>query len=383
MTKYTIVATLFLLSALTINAEENNSAQNQTNAPSYDTKEITIAVTGDVMMGTTYPTMQLPSDTGKHIFSDVKQILLNADIALGNLEGTLCDEGYSTKGTGKYSYAFRTPTSFAPRLTEAGYDYMSMANNHANDFGHEGIVSTEHCLQEQDIAYSGIAGRKEWAIVERAGVRFGICAFGHNQYTLKHRDLKRVKQILDTLQTMSDIIIVSFHGGAEGNQYSHLPEGSETFIGEDRGSLREFAHFCIDNGADLVYGHGPHVVRCVEVYKGHLIAYSLGNFCTTYGINLNGINAYAPVLEAKINHKGCLTEGKIHSFIQQRGIGPRTDKDNKVAIHMKSLSETDVPFSDATIDNEGNISCFVFERIKGEKLYLKVSEPGTSQTIHL
>ncbi|MBR6118103.1 MAG: CapA family protein [Paludibacteraceae bacterium] len=316
---------------------------------------ITVAVTGDVMMGTTYPKMQLPVDSGKHLFADVRQVMQSADITLGNLEGTLCDEGHCTKGKGKYSYAFRTPTGFAPRLTEAGYDYMSMANNHANDFGLEGIISSERALRGQGIAFSGIAGRKEWAVVERAGIRFGICAFGHNRYTLKHRNMAHVKQILDTLRATSDIIIVSFHGGGEGIEYSHLPEGPESYIGEDRGSLREFAHFCIDNGADIVYGHGPHVVRCIEVYKGHFIAYSLGNFCTPYGVSLESVKGYAPVVVVQVNEQGEFLGGKIHSFIQQRGRGPMLDAANKVARHMRQLSQTDVPYSEAYIDYDGQI----------------------------
>lgn len=343
---------------------------------------LTVAVVGDIMMGTTYPTEQLPPDTGKHLFADVRHLLLNADISLGNLEGTLADGGHSTKGSGPYSYAFRTPVTFAPRLTEAGFDYLSMANNHANDFGQEGITSTERCLQQQGIAYSGIFGRRHWAVVEREGIRFGICAFGHNRYTLKHRDLQRVKQILDTLSTMSDVIIVSFHGGAEGNQYSHLPEGDETFIGEDRGNLREFAHFCIDNGADLVYGHGPHVTRCVEVYRGHLIAYSLGNFCTPYGVNLAGVNAYAPVLVASINSKGQLLEAQIHSFIQQRGKGPIYDPTNKVARHMKTLTDTDVPLSEAKIDDNGYIYNPIFETIPAPKQHIKVSSLKATKIIN-
>lgn len=316
---------------------------------------LTIAVTGDVMMGTTYPKMQLPADSGKHLFADVRQVMQDADITLGNLEGTLCDGGNCTKGKGKYSYAFRTPTGFASRLTEAGYDYMSMANNHANDFGIEGIVSTERALKEQGIAFSGIAGRHEWTVVERAGIRFGICAFGHNRYTPKHRDLMRVKTILDTLRATSDVIIVSFHGGGEGIEYSHLPEGPESYIGEDRGSLREFAHFCIDNGADIIYGHGPHVVRCIEVYKGHFIAYSLGNFCTPYGVSLESIKGYAPVVVIRINEQGEFLGGKIHSFIQQRGFGPIRDTANKVAQHMRRLSQSDVPYSEAYIDSDGQI----------------------------
>ena len=266
---------------------------------------LTIAMTGDIMMGTTFPSVML--------------------------------------------------TRFAPLLKDAGYDFLSMANNHANDFGTEGIESTERCLKEQDIRFSGIAGRVRSAVVERNGVRYGLCAFGHNGYTMKHNDLSLVKEVIDELRQQSDIVVVSFHGGAEGQSYSHLPQGREIFLNEDRGSLREFAHFCIDNGADVVYGHGPHVVRCVEVYQGRFIAYSLGNFCTPYGISLKGISGYAPVVTIQIGNDGRFLGGKIHSFIQQRGLGPRKDETNAVPRQMKMLSDADVPQSMARIDNKGNI----------------------------
>lgn len=325
------------------------------NAAAQDNDTITVAVCGDIMMGTTYPTVRLPENDGRDLFKDVGPVLKSADITLGNLEGTLCDGGKSTKGTGKYSYAFRTPTSYAPLLTEAGFDYMSLANNHSRDFGMEGIQSTEAALAYEDIGYSGIAGRKEWSVVKRGGIRYGICAFGHNSYTVKHTDLKWVKRILDTLKTQSDIIIVSFHGGAEGVDWAHLPEGQETYLGENRGDLRKFAHFCIDNGAALVYGHGPHVTRCVEVYKGHFIAYSLGNFCTPYGISLTGIKGHAPVVTVRIDKDGHFIDGKIHPFIQQYGVGPRTDNSGAVIKNMKALSDTDVPLSQALISDDGSI----------------------------
>lgn len=316
---------------------------------------LTIAMTGDIMMGTTYPSVMLPANDGKNLFRDVKDLLVKADLAVGNLEGTLCDGGETKKKLSNISYAFRMPTRFAPLLKEAGYDFLSMANNHANDFGTEGILSTEQCLNEQDIRFSGIAGRTRCAVVERNGVRYGLCAFGHNGYTMQHNDLSLVKEILDELRGKSDIVVVSFHGGAEGQSYSHLPQGREIFLNEDRGSLREFAHFCIDNGADVVYGHGPHVVRCVEVYQGRFIAYSLGNFCTPYGINLKGISGYAPVVTIKIGNDGRFLKGKIHSFIQQRGIGPRKDETNAVPRQMKMLSDADVPNSMVRLDNQGNI----------------------------
>lgn len=317
---------------------------------------LVIAITGDIMMGTTYPARALPADNGRMLFKDVKDILSRADIAAGNLEGTLCDSAETTKKKSAHTYAFRTPVAFAPRLKEAGYDFLSMANNHAFDFGTTGIKSTEKALDDLGIKYAGIKGRTTAAVIERNGIRYGLCAFGHNSYTLRHQELPAVKEILDSLTANTDIVIVSFHGGAEGRTKSHLPYGKEMFLEEDRGSLREFARFCVDNGADIVFGHGPHVVRCVEVYKDRFIAYSLGNFCTPYGISLTGISGYAPVIETKINRNGEFLSGQIHSFIQRRGAGPRKDSTNIVAKQIKSLTATDVPGSRITISNNGKIS---------------------------
>ena len=317
---------------------------------------LTIAMVGDIMMGTTFPTTMLPDNNGADLFRDAKPILTEADLAVGNLEGTLCDGGKSTKGNGPNSYAFRTPTAYAPNLKDAGFDFLSMANNHANDFGIEGIESTERCLQEQGILFSGIEGRVESAVIERKGKKIGLCAFGHNSYTIKHLDLDNVARIVDDLVSRCDLVIVSFHGGAEGKNKCHLPQGTETFLGENRGSLRELAHFCIDHGADIVYGHGPHVTRAVEVYKNRFIAYSLGNFCTTYNVNLTGISGHAPLITVSIDDDGNFLTADIHPMIQTRGIGPRHDKTGSVVRQMKMLSETDIPHNQANIDEKGHIT---------------------------
>lgn len=321
-----------------------------------DKDTLTIAMCGDIMMGTTYPSVQLPDNDGRDIFLDTKELTVGADLALGNLEGAITDGGHCTKGNGPNTYAFRMPTRFGHLLGEAGYDYLSMANNHANDFDTEGVEDTERVLEEQGIKFSGIEGRVESAVVERDGIRYGLCAFGHNSYTLKHKDLATVKRILDDLKGKSDIVVVSFHGGAEGKDKRHLPLGTEMFLGEDRGNLREFTHFCIDNGADVVFGHGPHVCRAMEVYKGKFIAYSLGNFCTPYGMNLTGISGYAPVVTIKIDRKGQFLGGKIHSFIQQKGVGPRKDNSDAVAREIKELTESDIHGSPIRIDGAGDIT---------------------------
>lgn len=324
-------------------------------APVADT--LTIAMTGDIMMGTTYPSVQLPANDGRDLFRDVAPILRSAHLAVGNLEGTLLDGGQSAKGEGPNVYAFRTPTSYAHLLTDAGYDFLSQANNHARDFGEEGILSTERQLDAQGIKYSGIRGRADKAVVELGGVRYGLCAFGHNSYTYKTQDLTTVERILSELRPLCDVLIVSFHGGAEGRGHSHLPQGKEMFLGEDRGSLRQFAHFCVEHGADVVYGHGPHVTRAVEVYQGHFIAYSLGNFCTPYGMSLTGISAYAPVVTIRVSRNGGrFIDGRIHSFIQQKGVGPRKDATHAVAKEMRQLTNADFAKPALKIDDEGRIS---------------------------
>ena len=316
---------------------------------------LTLAMCGDIMMGTTYPTVRLPENNGATIFEDPKEVLVSATLTLGTLEGAISDGGKCTKKDGPHSYAFRTPTSYAHLLTEAGFDYMCMANNHSNDFGPEGLSDGEKALDKEGIAYSGVAGRREWAVVEREGVRFGVCAFGHNSYTLKHSDLKKVASILDTLGKTSDVVVVAFHGGAEGSDKGHLPRGPETYLGENRGDLRKFAHFCIEHGADVVFGSGPHVTRCVEVYKGRFIAYSLGNFCTPYGMNLSGTCGYAPVVTVRILPDGSFLDGQIHPFIQQYGQGPKKDKKGIVTAHMKALTDKDVPESEAEVLPDGAI----------------------------
>ena len=314
---------------------------SQTTDPQPADSLLTIAMCGDIMMGTTYPTVRLPQNNGAEIFAHVKQLFLDADLSAGNLEGVIADGGKSTKDVSKANnYAFRTPESYAHLLTEAGFDYLNLANNHTNDFGLEGRQRTREILEKEGIAYSGLPDC-ESVVVEKNGVRYGICSFGQNSYTLKHTDTASVTRIVTALRPRCDILIVNFHGGAEGTKYSHLPDGPETYLGENRGNLRAFAHRCIDLGADLVFGHGPHVVRAVECYKGHLIAYSLGNFCTTYGINVAGLTGYAPVLVARISRDGRFVEGRIHSFIQTPGTGPLPDLENKVAQHMRALSEAD------------------------------------------
>lgn len=315
-----------------------------------------VALTGDIMMGTTYPDTLLPAGNGRLLFVDVQGILSAADLAVGNLEGTLCDSAATRKRRSEHSYSFRTPVEFAARLKDAGYDYLSLANNHTFDFGYDGLASTEKALERYGISYSGVRHRPASVVLERGGIRFGLCAFGHNAHTLRHQELSKVREVLDSLRARADVVVVSFHGGGEGKAFSHLPDSTEVFLGENRGSLRRFARFCIDNGADIVFGHGPHVVRCVEMYKDRFIAYSLGNFCTPYSISIAGVSGYAPVIVVDTDRRGKFLGGRIYPFIQRRGLGPRRDTSNVVIRHIRMLTDADVLGGRLKISGDGRIT---------------------------
>ena len=153
-----------------------------------------------------------------------------------------------------------------------------------------------------------------------------------------------------------DIILVSFHGGAEGLDALHIPFANEFYYNEDRGDVVAFAHAVIDAGADLVVGHGPHVPRALELYRGRLIAYSLGNFCTYYGISVVGLKGLAPVLRVTLTDEGEFVEGQIISARQQRTLGPIPDPSNEAARLMKRLTEADFPNTPLIVDELGQIS---------------------------
>lgn len=313
---------------------------------------VSLAFVGDIMPGSTYYGQQT-ADRGQSLFNDAKKIFSTVDFTFGNLETTLADSGRPRNPQREFN--FLTPTSYGRILKEAGIGYLSVANNHTYDFGAAGIASTLRILKKNDIYCSGLKQQDAYQLIEIKGIRIAVCAFGFNFYCNQINDLTEVKRIINSATKNADIVVVSFHGGAEGKQHRNLPQKSETFMGEDRGNLRRFAHFCIDNGADVVYGHGPHVVRAVEIYKDRIIAYSLGNFCTPYGISIGGINGYAPILTIELEQDGLFRQGRIHSMIQYRGVGPRFDPENRALKEIRLLSDDNISNGAMNITSTGHI----------------------------
>lgn len=257
---------------------------------------ISIAAVGDMMIGTDFPNNHLPDDDGISFLAAVAPALSSADITFGNLEGVLMDGGEPAKkcSNPRACYLFRSPTRYAAHYRDAGFDVMSLANNHARDFGEEGRSSSAEALQAHGILGSGFEGT--YSVVEHAGLSVAFVSYAVTKNSNMLLDYETAFTWIEDLDRNHDIVVVSFHGGAEGVDATHIPFADEEYYGEPRGNVVFFARGVIDAGADLVIGHGPHVVRGMERYKERLIAYSLGNFATYYGISVAGIKGIAPIL---------------------------------------------------------------------------------------
>lgn len=340
-----------------------NTVSNLKSAPITDStkskrkKNTTINITavGDIMLGTNFPdNSTLPTDAHA-LLIPADSLLRNATITFGNAEGVFLNEGGESKGTGANVYNFRQPESYAAILKNYGFDFLSVANNHAFDFGPIGSESTSKVFEANGLKFAGNK-TNPYAIIEKEGIKIGLVAFAPHNGCLNLNDLPAVVALVKEVKAKCDILMVSFHAGAEGSKATRVPRKHELFYDQDRGDVYEAAHAVIDAGADVVIGHGPHVPRGIELYRSRLIAYSLGNFCTYAKFNLKGINGYAPLLNIKLNQNGTFSEGKIYSFLQLGEGGPVKDESNAAAQLIKQLSTEDFPESPLNIDAQGNIS---------------------------
>ncbi len=317
---------------------------------------LNIMAVGDVMLGTDYPDYRLPPDDGKALLADVSDILSQADITFGNLEGTFGTGGVAEKACPdvRRCYVFRMPPHYARHLKVAGFDVMSLANNHARDFGDSGRLLTMQTLDNVGIKHSGVEGDiAQW---ELKGLKIVLIAFAPFLGAHDFLDLDYVRKTIRSLAQANDIVIVSFHAGAEGDAYTRVPFEAEYFHGENRGDVVLFARTAIEAGADVLLGHGPHVPRAIELYQQRIIAYSLGNFCTTLGIKVTGKNGLAPILSINIDQQGRFKSGRIISARQQRPAGPLIDKKHRAARLIKRLTQQDFPDTRLEIDATGNIT---------------------------
>ena len=308
---------------------------------------------GDIMMGSDYPQpimdprVQPGADPAAMLGAPLAQLLKQADVTFGNYEGTL----HAIQGGAKFCrnptqcYVFRSPPFHAEVLRRVGFNLMSTANNHAGDFGDAGRMQTYENLRRTGMAVAGPDkdGLRTAVLRTSDGTRIGLAAFGHNPGIPWLTDIARAQNIVRDLRRNADIVIVSFHGGAEGTNAIRVPRQTEIFLNENRGDVWRFSHAVVDAGAHIVFGHGPHVPRAIDVYKGAFIAYSLGNFWTYGRFNLKGPNGIAPVAEVNIDKTGRILSVRLHSTMQDHPGGPRLDTSGAAAKFVAQLTAQDFP----------------------------------------
>ncbi len=369
--KLTTIAFIILLMTTTMacsqsNSEtENNNSENDTVTQiiekKYDPKLDTISVigVGDMMLGTNYPKSPNylpPNNDCSSLIAPVADILRDADLTFGNSEGVFSDKPEYARPCNdpRWCYRFCMPEKYVNCFVDAGFDVVSIGNNHLGDLGAYGRKNTIKVLKEAGLHFAGLTTHPTDTFTLN-GIKYGFCAFAPNEGTCQITNYALLEKTVKELKKDCQIVIVSFHGGAEGSKHEHLTRKTEVFLGQNRGNVYKFAHTAVDAGADIVFGHGPHVTRAVEVYKNRFIAYSMGNFCTYRRFNIKGVSGIAPIIKVYINGKGEFIKGKITATYQDKMTGTKLDPNNRIITRMQELIKQDIPESVIEIKNNGDI----------------------------
>jgi poly-gamma-glutamate capsule biosynthesis protein CapA/YwtB (metallophosphatase superfamily) len=312
---------------------------------------VTFAAVGDTMLGNS---PRLPADPGAYL--DRVKGQLRGDVVFGNLEGTLTDVASSPKcggASGGDCYAFRAPPSYARHLAAAGFTVMNDANNHSYDFGAAGLDQTIAALRGAGIAQTGLPG--EVTVVKAGGEKVAFVGFAPYAMTASLLDLPAARRLIRRAARRAKIVVVAIHAGAEGLGAQHVTGAEEHAFGEDRGNPRRFARTAVRAGADLVLGSGPHVLRGMELYRGRLIAYSLGNFCGFHNFDTAGALGASAVLHVTLDPAGAFRSGRIASVRLVEAGRPVPDPGGEGAALIRRLSRADLGRGAVRIGGKGRI----------------------------
>jgi poly-gamma-glutamate capsule biosynthesis protein CapA/YwtB (metallophosphatase superfamily) len=317
---------------------------------------ITLSATGDIIMGSA--PNRLPANGGDNFFDSVKAGLAS-DLVMGNLEQPLTDDTGSSKcGSPPRAncFAFRSPPSYANHLKDAGFELMNTANNHSKDFGAAGYRNTVTALQSAGLKYTG--AEDQITVVTVQGIKVAVIGFSPYAGANNLNDLAHSREIVQKAKTQADLVIVQVHMGAEGSDKNHVKPGNELFFGENRGDPIAFTHAVVDAGADVVIGHGPHVLRGMQFYKGKLIAYSLGNFAGGgKTLSSSGVLKYGGILHVSITKDGAFAGGKfLSTYLNATGVPTRDTANEKGRSLVASLSTADFGSTAAKISKDGSIA---------------------------
>ena len=258
---------------VSMNASEDNSQKASSDSQNTDSSNaivsspvsLTLSVVGDCTLGTdetfdydTSLNAYYENYGADYFLQNVKDIFSADDLTIANFEGTLTDSDEREDKT----FAFKAPASYASILTGGSVEAVNTANNHSHDYGEQSFDDTLAALDDAGIVHFGY---DETAVMDVKGIKVGLVGI----YEL-YDHLEREQQLKDNIAKVkadgAQLIVVIFHWG---NETETVPDSNQTTLGR----------IAIDEGADLVCGHHPHVLQGIETYKGRNIVYSLGNFC--------------------------------------------------------------------------------------------------------
>jgi poly-gamma-glutamate capsule biosynthesis protein CapA/YwtB (metallophosphatase superfamily) len=298
---------------------------------------VTIAVVGDTMLGNT---PDLPPDPATYLDGVKSTLDRNAQIVFGNLEGTLTTSTISKcgarSGPAENCFAFRNPPADARYLRQAGFTILNDANNHAFDFGASGQAQTVTAIHAAGLAQVGLPG--EITLVRKNGVKIAFVAFAPYNYDASLLDLPAARALIKRAVGEANIVVVYMHAGAEGPDADHVTGHEEYFLGEDRGNAEAFAHMAIDLGASLVVASGPHVLRGMQFYQHHLIAYSVGNFASYGDFSTEGDLDMSVILHVTLSSAGRFERARIYP-IEFTGTGRPVPGGGAVAFVARLASQ--------------------------------------------
>jgi hypothetical protein len=325
-----LLALLVLLGALT-------GVRAATAAALPPGRPVTIAWGGDTTLGSSFG---LPPQGGFPILAGIAPVLGAADLSAVNNEGTFATGGTSKCGAGSENcFAFRAPPQNAGALHRAGVDVVNLANNHAFDFGAVGMGQTVTALRRHKVRVTGRPG--EITVLPVPGARVAFAGFAAYPWAASITDLAGVRALVRRAGARANVVVAFMHAGAEGADRTHVPVGGESAYGEQRGDSRAFAHAAIDAGADLVLGSGPHVVRGMELYRGRLIAYSLGNLGGFHNFATGGNLSLSGILRTTLDDDGRFLTGRLASLRLDSADIPHLDPEGAAGRLMSDLSRTD------------------------------------------
>lgn len=311
---------------------------------------VTLSAVGDMELGNT---PELPPDPSSYLQPVVSA--LAAPIVFGNLEGTLTDSSDSKCAAGATNcFAFRTPTADAQILRQAGFTVINSANNHSHDFGQQGVTDTSAALQAAGITQAGLPG--EIGIVTEGSTKVAFVDFAPYSNVNNMLDFAAAKQLIAQASAEANVVVVYMHAGAEGSAADHVTGQEETYVGEDRGNAEAFAHTAIDDGAALVIASGPHVLRGMEFYHGHLIAYSLGDFANYHDFSTAGDLHLSAILTVTLAAAGTYVSAHFTSLTLSGTGQPAVDPSGASATFVNQLSSDDFKTAAAIIQPDGQIT---------------------------